>query len=130
MNHPRLNRRQKGFTLIELLAVIVIAGTLSAVALPRIADMSRDANDAALQSIKGAVNTASALNFVSWTATRKGVKTAGLSCSAAVGALLMDGVPDGYSVAANVVGETGITPCAVTQSATQQSTEIRIRATL
>lgn len=52
-----------GFTLIELVAVIVIVGTLSAVALPRFIDLQGEARGAALESVRGAAAQAHANNL-------------------------------------------------------------------
>lgn len=53
-----MNRNQSAFTLIELVMTIVILGILSAVALPKFADLSGDANTAVMDKIKANFETA------------------------------------------------------------------------
>ncbi|WP_077530396.1 pilus assembly FimT family protein [Vreelandella utahensis] len=56
-------RRAAGFTLIELVIVIVILAVLSAFALPRFADLGRDAQIAALEGLEGAMKSAASVTY-------------------------------------------------------------------
>jgi prepilin-type N-terminal cleavage/methylation domain-containing protein len=49
--------RNRGFTLIELVMVIVILGILAATAVPKFTDLSKEARVAALEGMKGAVQS-------------------------------------------------------------------------
>lgn len=49
--------KQQGFTLIELVMVIVILGILAATALPKFANLNRDAKIASLNALQGALKS-------------------------------------------------------------------------
>jgi MSHA pilin protein MshA len=60
-NRSNRSNRQTGFTLIELIVVIVILGILAATALPKFADLGRDARIASLNAVRGSLNAVSVM---------------------------------------------------------------------
>jgi len=59
---------QSGFTLIELIMVVVILGILSAVAVPRFADLGSEARTASLEGLAGALKSSSSIVHSKWLA--------------------------------------------------------------
>lgn len=56
----RKNTAARGFTLIELVTAILVLGILAVFALPRFVNLGSDARIAALETLKGAVQSAAA----------------------------------------------------------------------
>lgn len=64
-----MHKQHSGFTLIELVIVIVILGLLAATALPRFANLTGEAEQAATQGALGAVRSAAGIAHATWLAT-------------------------------------------------------------
>lgn len=56
-------KNKEGFTLIELVMIIVILGILAAVALPKYQDMAREARQAVVDGVAGALKSAAVITF-------------------------------------------------------------------
>lgn len=63
---PRSHRTALGFTLVELVGVILILGVLSALALPRLLNLGREARIAKVEAMAGAVRSAAAIGHSAW----------------------------------------------------------------
>ncbi|MFC1501376.1 type IV pilin protein [Elusimicrobiota bacterium] len=56
-------RKSKGFTLIELMIVVAIIGILSAIAIPKFADLIRRSNEGATKGNLGAIRSAVSIYY-------------------------------------------------------------------
>ncbi len=56
-------KKHEGFTLIELVVVIIILAVLAVTALPKVINLKSDARIAALEGVKGALESASTLIY-------------------------------------------------------------------
>ena len=58
-----VQNKQKGFTMIELMIVVAIIGILSAIAIPKFADLIRKSNEGATKGNLGAIRSAVSIYY-------------------------------------------------------------------
>ncbi len=112
MKNLNFGRQMKGFTLIELVIVIAILGILAAVAIPKLFNITGDAQTAATAGVAGALASASAENYA--VRSEKATNGQAVSNCTDVGSLLQGGLPTGYTVTSAAVAAGATATCTLT----------------
>ena len=102
-------RRQRGFTLIELILVIVMLAILSAFALPRFANLGRDARIASVQGAAASIRSASAIAHATYLT---GVAPSGFVAMESTVVSLVGGYPVAHVPTPPFPSLVGIAPAA------------------
>jgi len=98
---------QIGFTLVELIVIIVILGVLGVVAIPQFANLDKEASQASVDGIAGALNSASALNYAACRSKSPECQLKLKSCEGfSKDPVLSDGLDTDYSITPKTLGST------------------------
>lgn len=118
--NTRFKKSHAGFTLIELVIVIAILGILSAVAIPRLFNITGDAQTAATNAIAGGLAAANAENYA--VRVLKSTNGQAVTNCTDVASLLQGGLPAGYTISSLAVVAGDTVTCEVNGPSTTSAT--------
>jgi prepilin-type N-terminal cleavage/methylation domain-containing protein len=113
-------QQSQGFTIIELVIVISILAILASVAIPKLFNVTSDAQVAATQGVAGALASANAENYA--VRVEKSTNGAAVTNCTGVGSLLQSGLPSGYAIGSLAISVNATVTCTVTGPSSTSAT--------
>ena len=111
---------QNGFTLIELVITISLLGILAAVTVPKLFNITPDAQISSVTTVAAALSSANAVNYA--VRTEKSTNGQAVANCTNVSSILQAGLPSGYTITAAAVALNSTVVCTVVGSSGVTST--------